>query len=433
MDDRPASSAALRTEFRCPHELRPIDRAIHLGRLAAFDPACRHCEHRHDTVGLAQAEVRRRAELERASDHPPLLAAEQWEGTSAGGLDAAAVRRFAAAAGCQLWNERRASSDPPRVVVGCDGHYLTAELFAAACAGLQWAGCQTIEIGAVSAPELAGCCGRQTCDGGLWIGAVGGRRQAFRLKLWGAGGRPASRPGRLDALDAILNGPTLNRPGRSSGGAQRAVARADYLASLRPLFHGLRALRIVIDTGCQGVLDAWRDLARQSACELIGCGAADETAMASHARRLDVVAARVVESHAHLGMWIDVDGEACQLIDERGRPVASETLLLALANQVCRQRPGATVVVESTVSADCLARLQRRGAHVVVAASTREAVYDAFVEHEAQLAGGPSGRFWFDTQPPAADGLLAVSFLLTLLSQSDRAVSEVLDGLGTHK
>ena len=44
----------------------------------------------------------------------------------------------------------------------------------------------------------------------------------------------------------------------------------------------------------------------------------------------------------------------------------------------------------------------------------------------AVVGGGPSGRFWYASSPPAPDALLTLSLLLAILSQSDRGISEVL-------
>jgi phosphomannomutase len=144
-------------------------------------------------------------------------------------------------------------------------------------------------------------------------------------------------------------------------------------------------------------------------------------------RRLATVSRRVLASGAHFGMWIDGDGETCLLVDERGRAVSSERLLLALAEYVCRRQPGAHVLLESAGSGECQRRLEGLGAKVSRAPSNRQAMSESFVERCAVLAGGPSGRYWFGSSPPAPDALLALCFWLTVLSQSDRPASEVLD------
>jgi phosphoglucosamine mutase len=402
-----------------------------LGRLASFYPACRQCEHRHDTGGLSSVETRRWDEVSRRQSAAPHFESEQFTGTTAAGLDAEAVHRLSAALGVLAWREQPSRRRPPVVVLGTDGHWTTAELFASACAALQWTGCRTVEAGAATSPALACLSAERVADAALWIGNASGESQTIALKFWGASGTPWSSPGKLDTLVEVWQATTVDRPCRTTGGAERARAADVYLPSLAPMFHGLRPLRFVLDTTCQPLVRAWRELTQASACEIISSGQAPPAEAASGCslveRRLAAVAERVLVSGAHFGMWIDGDGEACLLVDERGRAVSAETFLVALAAYVCGRQPGARVLLESSSSGECQRQIERLGAEVSRAPSTRQAMSEWFVERRAALAGGPSGRFWFASSPPAPDALLTLCFWLSVLSKSDRAVSEVLD------
>lgn len=430
MDERPATLAVLREQFRCPGEAHDIDRATHLGRVASFFPACRQCAHRHDTAGLSSIEARRSDEVGRRQPAEPHFETEHFTGSAAAGFDAAVARRLAAALGIVVWRESAARRTAPVVVVGTDGHWSTAELFASACAALQWSGCRTVEAGAVTAPALVSVNLERAADAALWIGNDTGQPHCVSLKVWGRGGRPWSSPGKLDALADVWQAPVVDRPSRRSGGAERACAADAYRPPLAAMFHGLRPLRFVLDTTCQPLLRSWGELSAMSACETIFGGTGGMSRLATGSlmeRRLAVVADRVVSHAAHFGMWIDGDGETCLLVDELGRPVHAESLLLALAAYVCGRQPAPHVLLESAASGACERQLERLGAEVSRAPSTRQAMSEWFAERGAVLAGGPSGRVWFAARPPAPDALLALCFWLSVLSQSDRTASEVLD------
>ncbi len=145
-------------------------------------------------------------------------------------------------------------------------------------------------------------------------------------------------------------------------------------------------------------------------------------------RRVEAVGRCVLERCAHFGLWVDGDGETCRLVDQRGAAVNGEVLLLTLAEYICRERPGVSLLVERGASDELTAALERAGANVVRGGDTRQESYDAVISGGAVFGGGASGRFWFAGEPPVADALMTLSVFLTLLSQSDRAVSEVLDG-----
>jgi phosphomannomutase len=144
-------------------------------------------------------------------------------------------------------------------------------------------------------------------------------------------------------------------------------------------------------------------------------------------RRAAAIGSAVLAEKAHLGAWIDGDGETLLLVDEQGRAVEPERLLVAFAKFVLGERQGATIALEGEVAAATASAIERLGGQVVTAGPTRQAMFQRMESSGAVLGGGPSGRVWFCGPPPVADALAALGLLASLLSQSDRPLSEVLD------
>jgi phosphomannomutase len=346
----------------------------------------------------------------------------------------AVVRQFAGALGIALWHDHADRPMPPAVLVGTDGHWGAAELVSAACESLQWAGCRAIDLGAVTSAALAASAGRLRTDAALWVGNASGEPHVIDLKLWGQGGMPWSSPGHLDRVREI-NQSKVARPKRRGGGLERAAGDNDYLAPFFSLFHALRPLRLVVDTTCEPLVRYLNKLVAEAACEIVrpgqssGLSAPADAPKPFRERRLVAVGRQVLAADAHFGLWIDGDAEACQLVDQRGKSVDSQRLLLLLAQTVCRQRPEATLVLERETRDDLDAAIARSGAHTIRSESTRQAMSEAIASHGAVLGGGPSGRIWYSGSPAAPDVLLTISLLLTILSESDRSASDVLDAV----
>jgi phosphomannomutase len=433
MDELPLPTDA--AAYRCPGETHSIDWAVHLARLAAFYPPCRQCDCRGDARLLPPLEVRRWAELERRTSRGASFTAEGLEGPSANDVDPALARRFAGALAIVLWRRPDAGREPPKVVVGADGHWTTAELVSAACESLRLAGCRTVEAGAVTSASLAVAAQHLAADAALRIGNSTLGTRSIGLSVWGPSGRPWSAPGELDALRAVYESSHTARPKRGGGALERTSSSELYLAPMKTLFHGLRPLRFVVDTTCEPLVRHLGELSSHAACEVLrprpsqALGEFD-AAQPLVARRLESLGQRVVAEGAHFGLWIDGSGEACRAVDERGSAVECEKLFLALAAYVCHQQPGATLVVQREASTDLQRSLANLGARTVRCGPTRQATFDAMVAKRAVFGSGPLGRFWFAGDPPTSDALLALSLLLNVLSQSDRAVSEVLDASG---
>ena len=84
-------------EYLCPGEKHAVSRAVHLGRLARFYPACRQCKHRHDTGTLSPRQIARFDETQPRGQSAPLFHAEGAEGVYLNDLGPKAVREMAAA------------------------------------------------------------------------------------------------------------------------------------------------------------------------------------------------------------------------------------------------------------------------------------------------------------------------------------------------
>ncbi len=422
--------------YRCPGESRAIDRAVHLARLATFYAPCRQCEHRADVRHLSPIEIRRWGEIDRRPHRPPQFTGEGFESASPNQCDPPLARRFAGALASIAWEWHRDPSRSPCILVGADGHWSTAELVAAVCETLQLSGCRAVETGAVTSASLSVLGQHLRADAAVWIGNFSGEPHAIGFKLWGKHGRPWSSPGELDAMREPYEASGTSRPKRRGGGLQRASASDLYLPPLASLFHGLRPLRFVLDTTCEPLVRYFHALSAHGACQVLRDRAIDGGLQSIDAsssdgsfadRRVEAVGRRVLAQRAHFGLWIDGDGETCRLVDEFGKPVDGKVLLLTLAEYICRERPGVSLFVEREASDNLASSLERAGACVVRGGDTRQEAYDAIVAGGAVFGGGASGRFWFAGDPPVADALMTLSVFLTLLSQSDRGVSEVLD------
>lgn len=290
----------------------------------------------------------------------------------------------------------------------------------------------------MTTPALASAIRQSQADAAVWIGNATGQPHAVELRAWGAGGCPWSLPGDLERVREIFER-RVDRPKRRGGSRDRACVEPGYLDPLRPQFHALRPLRFVLDTTSQPVVRCLSALVKEAACQVLrpavvdgaGAVAIDSQELSFIERRLLVLGRNVVAAGAHFGLWIDGAGECCQVVDERGRPVDAERLFELLATYVLGEQTDATIVLQPQASDKLRTAIARAGARIAAGGATRQGMCEAMESAGATIGGGASGAIWFSGSPPAADSLLATSLLLTILSQSDRAVSEALDDGGS--
>jgi len=437
--DANCMSANSDVEYRCPGERHPIDRAIHLGRLAVFYPDCRICPHRDDTGVLSPLQVKQLAEVGPRYQDRALHSAEGIAGVFYNQLTPRAARRFATAVGVVLREGAAPNAEAPAIMLAGDGRPLTAELVAAASEGLRTAGCQVRDVGAVTSGCLARAISHFHADAGLYVGNLPGQPHTASLRVWGRAACPWSAPGRLAAVQAIVER-GIDRPVRSYGSLQRSAFDDLYLAELQPTFHALRPLSIVVDTSSAPLIKNLEELLHHSACRILrprepesfsqvgsrpdGKNRKETPSFQEH--RLERVCQAVCSERAHFGIWIDGDGEALHLVDERGKVVDPERSLVMVARNMLSALPGSAIVVASETSPQVVDELIAFGAQVSSAGSTGEAIVEAMAARGAILAGGPGGRLFLGGDPLAADALRVLSLLLPLLSQTDRPLSVVV-------
>jgi phosphomannomutase len=409
------------TLYYCPGEKQPISREIHLGRLASFFPKCRQCPSHRDTGSLPKPLVQL---LE--GQRSPLKSLFLPEGIGGVYLDpfsTSSARQAAAAFGLLLrdtWRESDPSTSDSvelNIVLAGDGRPHTPEILAAVCDGLRWSGCEVIELATASAPCLVTAMRSRSAAGAVLVGNAGGRPATSELRFWQDGGRPLSSGDGLDALEARFL-QRLDRPTRAYAGYSYWQGADAYLAGFAEHFHALRPLRFVIDTSCRSLIGYLRGLIAAVGCKMIYGDRTDRSAIGG-------LASRVVEERADFGLWVDGDGEACRLFDERGRETPAEQILTLLAADLLARQPGGVIVVEHDAQTTLAPILHRHGSTTLASLPSRAAMYRSLLASEAALGGGRSGRFWFGAGQPVADALRLLAELLTIFSRDDRPVSEV--------
>jgi hypothetical protein len=433
MDDRTPAIVSPPRTYTCPGQLQPIDRALHLARLASFYPACLQCADRHDTAGLTTLQIKTRADVERRATIGCQWSSEGLEWTTGETQHRGMIERVVTALAARLWQQTPAAR--PTILVGSDGGGAAADLVTIACRALQLSGCLVLEAGALSAPCLATAAAQQQASCAVWIGSACGAPHAMSLRLWQSAGQPISSPGKLDEVREIyLAGPVRAR--RGGGGGGRCDAEAIYLPTLVGVFHGLRPLVIVLDTACEPLLRYWHKLSEQTACRIVrpqpphlanqptmdrlfGAGAFVE-------QRIQSVARQVLLDGAHFGLWMSGDGESCELVDERGEPVAPARVLLLLRQYVGRKGERAATVIAENQSLELERQPPAPDLRQYARGNTRQQIAEQAQLAAAPLASDGRGRYWF-AGGATPDALATLCLLLALLSESDRPLSEVLD------
>jgi len=99
-------------------------------------------------------------------------------------------------------------------------------------------------------------------------------------------------------------------------------------------------------------------------------------------------------SKAAIGVAFDGDGDRVSFVDENGRPVDNDDIIVLLARYYLEQQPG-TIVYDAKCSMVVAEEIAKAGGRPVMARAGHTFSKTAFLKEEALFAGEISGHFFF--------------------------------------
>ena len=317
-----------------------------------------------------------------------------------------------------------------RIVVGRDCR-LTSEAYAGAlAAGLRGTGCDIVDVGMVPTPVLYFAVETLGADGGITVTASHNPPEFNGFKS-------RTRERALFGAD-IQRLWELVRDGKFTQGSGRHEhhdvldAYVDHLAADVRL---RRPLRVGVDcgNGTAGVV-AVRLLERLG-CRVEGLYVEPDGRFPNHVadptvEKNMVDLQRVVrERQCDAGVGFDGDADRVGVVDEKGRLLWGDELLVLFARSVLRQRPGA-VVFDVKCSQALVQEVERLGGRPEMWRTGYPHIQSRMRETGADLAGEMSGHMYFaDRYFGYDDGIYAACRALEILAAEDTPLSSRLADL----
>jgi phosphomannomutase/phosphoglucomutase len=133
---------------------------------------------------------------------------------------------------------------------------------------------------------------------------------------------------------------------------------------------------------------------------------------------------------ADLGIAFDGDGDRIGVVDETGRIIWGDELMVMLSRSVLAEHPGATVIAEVKCSEKLFDDIARHGGKPLMWKAGHSLIKAKMKETGAVLAGEMSGHIFFaDRFYGFDDATYAGARLLEILSKTNKPLSELLSDL----
>lgn len=131
-----------------------------------------------------------------------------------------------------------------------------------------------------------------------------------------------------------------------------------------------------------------------------------------------------------MGVAFDGDGDRMGAVDDLGRVLSPDHILMLLADDVLAHHPGATIIADTKTSDRFFERVRAKGGEPLMWLTGHAHIKTKLAETKACFAGEASGHIFFnDEYFGYDDGLYAALRLLRIVARSGKKLSELVDAL----
>jgi phosphomannomutase len=325
-----------------------------------------------------------------------------------------------------------------RVAVGYDGRLHSPEMEAQLVAGLRACGHEVVRIGLCATPMLYFAAYDQEADGAVMVTGShnppdynGFKMMIGKKPFYGA---QIQQIGRMAAEGDVVP---------EKAGSDRSVDIAGRYADrvLQDWDGGDRKLKVVWDPGNGSAGPIVKALAaRLPGTHFVINGDVDGNFPNHHpdptvAKNLEQIIAEVAREKADLGIAFDGDGDRIGVVDNEGHILFGDQLLIVLARDVLKAKPGATIIADVKASQVLFDEVAKAGGEPLMWKTGHSLIKAKMAETGSPLAGEMSGHIFFadkwygfDDAPYSAVRLLGIVARMTQsLSEVRAALPQVIN------
>ena len=326
-----------------------------------------------------------------------------------------------------------AGRDRPLIVLGRDNRLSSEELAGGIARGLTATGARVIDVGLVPTPALYFAAHHLDADAALQVTGSHNPPEYNGFKMLRVAG-----PFYGESIQGLRRRIESDRFTGGEGAVESRPVLDDYVADVVGRFELERPVSVVVDCG-----NGTGSLAAVAMLERIGARVdplyctSDGTFPNHHPdptvdENLSDLIDRVRATDAELGIAFDGDADRIGAVDEQGRIVRGDYLLLLYALDAIERQPGAQVIFDVKCSQVLEDEIRKAGGRPIMWKTGHSLIKGKMKETGARIAGEMSGHMFFgDDYYGYDDALYAACRLVDIVARSGGPLSGLLEGIPT--
>jgi len=319
----------------------------------------------------------------------------------------------------------------PKLAVGRDDRLTGEELNTALVEGLVEAGAEVLDIGHATSPYLYFVVCNEKLDGGIALTASHNPKEYNGFKLMHSGAIPLTAAELQEVGKRVCSDEEFQIV--ENGKVEKADFKKEYFVKLKSLAPVSRKLKVVLDCGNGTAGYFAPDFFNEIGFEVIELYCNPDGNFPNHmpnpenAESLKDLQKKVVEEQADLGIAFDGDGDRIGIVDESGKIIPADRILILLARDLLSRQPGAEVIFDVKCTHVLASEVIKLGGKAVRWKTGHSFIKRKMKEDGALLAGEVSGHMFFaENYFGVDDALIAAVKLVGILSNSEKKISEQL-------
>lgn len=136
---------------------------------------------------------------------------------------------------------------------------------------------------------------------------------------------------------------------------------------------------------------------------------------------------KVKEINADFGLVFDGDGDRVFMIDEKGRTLSGTIMTALIAENILKNKPGATILYNAIVGRVVPEIIQQNGGKPIRVRVGYTLIKTAMRQNNAEFCGEHSGHYFFKDNFFADSAIIAALLVAELMSVKNKKLSELYD------